>query len=183
MERDILEQALERTNGNAVLAELLVKTVANFITPVDDPLYDWQIRRIGEIAEQVKQVTPDGLTWRAIPNEISCRQFKAPAKQCALAWGHRMVAGNPVPTPVAVLVWATKDENGGVRPILGTQFFVRNAVAEGQFGAGNVSTRWFTPDTSLDPRVTDALLYFLNTVLASGPAGHANNVVGIDLDE
>jgi len=69
----VIEQALERTNGNRVLAELLVKVTRNFVTPVDDPLYDWRIKRLSEINEQVRTTTADGLTWRRVPDTVECR--------------------------------------------------------------------------------------------------------------
>ena len=181
--RDLIEQALERTNGNRKLAELLVKVVQNYITPVEDPLYDWQIIKMTELGELVKQTTPDGMVWRALGQEVSCRQFRAPVSQCALAWGHRMVVGNAVPTPVAVLVWATVDaETGGLAPLIGSHFFLRNAV-ESQSSPGT-PTRWFTTDTSLDPRTADCVLAFLNNVQSGAGASAAlGDMRGVDLDD
>ena len=171
----VLEQALERTNGNRVLAELLVKVTRNFVTPLDDPLYDWRIKRLSEINEQVRTTTADGLTWRRVPDTVECRTFKAPANQCALAWGHRLVPGNSVPTPLAVLIWATRAEDGSVTPVMGTQFYYRQSDQ-------STTSRWFTTDQSIDPRLADAILHYLNNC-TGGSSTSPSAMQGVDLDQ
>jgi len=173
----LIQQALTRTNGNAVLAEALVEISAQFHTPVNDPLGDWQILTLGAVRKAVETKDAHGLVWRTIPETVQCRQFQAPAKQCVLAYGTRMVSGRTSPTPVAVIAWITRGDSGIV-PVLGPLFYYTP-------GSDRSPARWFTND-QLDPYTRDAVEYYLNTV--SGAAAGQNTIsvvnrVGVDLEE
>lgn len=173
MSNSILEQAIERARGNAALGTLLAGVVSQYITPVEDPLYDWQIKRLTDIKQVVETRDAYGQVWRTIPDMIECREFVAPIRQCALAWGTRMVPGSDTPSPLAVLVWATKDEHGQLKPLVGASFY---------FAQNGVTTpRWFTRDR-LDVRVADAITHYLNNYV-SGNTGSASTVVGVDLGD
>ncbi len=171
----LMEQALERAGGNKILAEVLVKLVNGLITPIEDPLYDWQIKKLSEVKALIEQKDSLGYTWRTLPDVIRTRQFEAPLKQCALAWGTRKVPGNEEPSPLALLVWVTRGEDGGIQPAIGAQFYYMQARQ-------NQPARWFVPDGfGLDPVAADAMVYFLNSL--NGASKTSVNRVGVDLDD
>lgn len=172
---DLIEQATERAGGNAVLGTLLAGIVSQLITPVDDPLYDWQIVKLTEVKQAVETKDGHGQVWRTVPDVITCREFEAPIRQCALAWGHRMAQGASEPTPLAMLVWATKDANGRVVPKVGAMFSFAQR--------GPNANRWFYRGESneCDPRVVDAVLAYLNDM--TSPTATVSDLQGVDLDE
>ena len=167
----LIEQALERTEGNRVLAEALVKIAAGFLTPINDPLHDFQIKKMLDIKDAVETKDAYGQVWRTVPEVIETRQFVAPAKQCVLAWGTRMVPGQANPTPVAVLAWITRTEEG-ITPVIGAHFYFAGAD-------NNVRPRWFTRDV-VDVHTRDAVEYYLNSL--TGATTGAGDRVGVDLD-
>lgn len=170
----IIEQATERAGGNAVLGALLAGVVSQFITPLDDPLYDWQIVRLTDVKKAIETKDAHGNVWRSLPDMIRTREFEAKINQCALAWGHRMSSGAQEPTPLAVLVWATRDVNGNLVPKIAASFYYAQS--------GPNANRWFARQGDCDVRVSDAIVAYLNSLNAT-PSGSAGNVIGVDLDD
>lgn len=170
MNFDLDQIVTEGRAKNRTLAELLTKIVGQLITPIEDPLYDWQIVSLVDVRKAVEARDAHGQIWRTVPDVIRTRNFEAPIAQCALAYGSRLAMGNTEPTPLALLVWATKGDDGRPAPVIGASFY---------YSSQNVPGRWFTRDT-VDARTADAICAYLN-----GTSGvtRPSSVEGINLDD
>jgi hypothetical protein len=174
---DPKEKALKRA-GSERLAEVLLDVVNQFVTPVEDPVYDWQIVPLTRLAV----IRMDGnLTWRVnVPDPVETGVWKAPARQCALAWGTRMPLSRVYddgsdPSRVAVLVHAVQDEEGQIRAQIGAQFLFRRP-ANGQPGT------WFRGrGSNVDPNVSTLIIGYLNSREGTDPI--AESINGVDLDD
>ena len=168
------EKALERAGGSQKLAQLLVDVVSQFITPREDPIYDWQIVPLSRVCGTR---VIDRYTWGAeLPEVVETGRWTAPARQCALAWGSRLAAGqfheeNAHPTPVAVLVHAVRGEDGELHAEIGATFlYAQNGRNPG----------WFAPrGSAIDRRVAALVIGFLNGQQRNSPV---QNGEGVDLD-
>ncbi|GIV21894.1 MAG: hypothetical protein KatS3mg023_3645 [Armatimonadota bacterium] len=173
---DHLKKALERAGGSQKLAELLVSVVSQFVTPQEDPIYDWQIVPLSAIAGAKQE---NGLTWAAaLPEEITTGAWSAPARQCALAWGTRLPLsrfheqGDVEPSPVAVLVRAVRDGENRIQAEIGATFFYSP-------GDERRAPTWFRQrGSTVDPQVSTLIIGYLNS--RSTPT--ARPAEGVDLD-
>ncbi len=157
-----LEPFLERTGGDEKLAILLKQIVAGYKLPKGDPVYDWEIRRIEDITTSVVDV--DGTEFEFAPSQtVTTNRWKAPARACVLAWGHRLVPGNSRPTPVAVLAAAVKDGEGkSIKPVVGAAYYAANDGS------------WFTR-SNVDQQTNDAIVHFLSNHAHSGESVSPNS--------
>jgi len=169
---DLKEKALIRA-GSEVLAELLIDVVGQFVTPVEDPIYDWRIIPLTKLAATRKN---GDLTWRVgIPETVTTGVWKAHARQCALAWGTRLPLSRAYeegaePSPVAVLVRAVQDPQGKIHAEIGAQFLYRRP--------GDQPGTWFRArGSSVDPDVSTLIIGFLN-----GQSEQKAEINGVDLD-
>lgn len=172
--RTLIELAIQRAN-HPILGAALADLLSNLITPVDDPIYDWQIVKATEVGSSFQ--TPDGATWRVgLPDVIACRNWVAPTKQCAVAWGTRLSPTSGTPNPTAVLTWVTRDQTGTIRAVPG--IWVRYAPERGT---------WFVPqDQTNDQAVRTALEMFMSQRATAGTATADQNTTtlqGVDLDD
>lgn len=173
MNANAVEKAMERAGSNK-LAQLLLDVVNQFITPLEDPVYDWQIVPLTRVAG----TRMDGqLTWNVdLPEEIETNGWKAPVNQCALAWGTRMAPSrfhdpNAKPTPVAVLVRAVRGPNGSIHAEVGATFLWTD-------GDGRRAPSWFLSGGSLDSRISALIVSYLN----SQKRTVGDTSIGIDLE-
>ena len=174
---DPKEKALKRA-GSPRLAAVLLDVVSQFVTPVEDPVYDWQIVPLRKLGT----VRVDGnLTWRVdVPETVTTGVWTASSKQCALAWGTRLPLSRVYeegaePSRVAVLVHAVEDAQGNVRARIGAQFLYRRPV-NGQPGT------WFRArGSSVDADTSTLIIGYLNNHANAGTDSAA--ATGVDLEE